>query len=150
MGFSVDFRSVKCVSMESGQTCHFMIYSVRLICTTAISLGSSCMLFTTLDLLLPLACGSQSTARGIGMRWGKPWIGVNCICQENICSENLIFFYLIKEYVIPIKLHLNANQHTFYWWMCTGIFFYCVCVCAGWWWWWWWLGGGGGGGGGLQ
>ena len=43
------------------------------------------------------ACGSHSTARGIGMRRGKPWIGVSCIFQENIWSENWYFFRLIKK-----------------------------------------------------
>ena len=62
---------------------HVMIYSVRLICTTAISLGSSCMLFSTLDWLLSLP-----TVRGIEMGQGNRWIGVNCNFQENIRSDN--------------------------------------------------------------
>ena len=41
------------------------------------------------------ACGSQSTACGIEMRRGKSSIGVNCIFQENIWSENWELFFLI-------------------------------------------------------
>ena len=36
------------------------------------------------------------------MRQGKLWIGVNCICQENIWSENWWFFY-IKKYLFQIR-----------------------------------------------
>ena len=82
---------------------HCMIYSVRLIYTTAFSLGSACMLFTKLEWLLSLpgvtACASQSTACGIERRRGA-WIGVNCIFQE---------------------WHHNTKQYTFHWLLCIPI-----------------------------
>ena len=42
------------------------------------------------------AYGSQSTACGIEMRRGKPWISVNCIFQENIWSENWHIYFKLR------------------------------------------------------
>ena len=56
------------------------------------------------------ACGSQSTACGIEMRRGQPWIGVNCIFEESICSQNWCYL-LNRKIFFQIKLNKMISKY---------------------------------------
>ena len=94
--------------------------SFRLICTTAILLGSSCMLIPSVDLALANACGSQSTACGIETGTALDWCWVY-LSEQNICSGNLYIFYNENKFTSNKIKYQNTKHYTFYWWMCKWI-----------------------------
>ena len=90
-GIPIDFRAIKCLTVESGQPCRDNIsWYIQLdwFVQQLFSLDSICMMFTTRDWLLWLPV--DHSRQPVTLKWDgeKPWIGVNCIFQENIWSEN--------------------------------------------------------------
>ena len=100
-----------------------MIYSVRLICTTAISLGPFCMLFTTLHWLLSLSVGQSR--QPVALKWDRGSLGLVYFLGKYLFS-GLIMFFLIEKYLFQIKWNkmiskYKKKQYTFYWLMCIWI-----------------------------
>ena len=73
---------------------HFLIYLVRLICTTVISLGPICMLFTTLDWLLSLPV--DHSWQPMALKWDGEtldWCQLYCLGKYLILELIFLFLY---------------------------------------------------------
>ena len=83
-GHKMRFRGIW--STMSSQ--NFMIYSVGIIRTTAISLGSSSMLFKTFDGLLSLP--ADHSRQPVALKWDRESFGLvsTVFFQDNICPDN--------------------------------------------------------------
>ena len=99
----IDFRAVKyfCGIWPTMLWWHFMIYLV--ICTTAISLGSSCMLFTTLGWLLSLSPADHSP-QPLALKWDGGSVG---LVSAKYLFWELKVFYSIKKIFIQNELNWN-------------------------------------------
>ena len=100
-----------------------MICLVRLICTTAISLGPICMLFTTLDWLLSLPV--DHSRQPVALKWDGESLGLvsTVFLGKYLIWELIIFFLLIKKIFLSnkIKCYQNTKQYIFYWLMSSWI-----------------------------
>ena len=76
-----------------------MTYSVRLICTTSISLGSICMLFTTLDFLLSPPV--DHCRQPVALKWERRRLG-----SVSIVLFRKIFVLRIAKYLFFITKYL--------------------------------------------
>ena len=72
-----------------------MIYSIRLICTTAISLGPSCMLFTILD--WPMSVPVDHNQQSVALKWDREGFGFVAT----------VFFR--KIFVLRMGIFVNKN-----------------------------------------
>ena len=91
-----------------------MIYSARLMCTTAISLGPSSMPFKTLEWLLSLPV--DHSQQPVALKWDRESIGlVSAVFFRKIFVLRInICFFLIKKYSFQTKWNDIKIQNNVY------------------------------------
>ena len=83
---------------------HSVIYSVRLVWTTSMSLGPFCMLFTTLDDSCHCLWITVDSLRHWNETWGSLGMVSTLFCQQKyLFPELIIIFFLNKKYLFQIK-----------------------------------------------
>ena len=80
---------------------HFMIYSVRLICTTAISLGFSWMLFTILHRLLSLPV--DHSLQPVALKCDRDWCQLYFSGKYLFRELEFFFRFWLKTHLFQIK-----------------------------------------------